>query len=220
MQEPAAKAPARVAVVDDHDLVALALQALFAGTADLAFARHATTVEALLAAPHDFDLVLLDLQLRDFSTPTRNVELLTRWRLPVLVLTAGENPYLVREASLTEARGILRKSAPSDTLLAAIRAAVKGEQVASAEWASALDTDPLLDAAKLTPREREVLELYASGVGAKEVAQRLFISEHTVIDHLRQIRKAYQRLGRPAHTKVELYQRGVEDGYVPGPRRD
>ena len=67
---------------------------------------------------------------------------------------------------------------------------------------------------------REVLELYASGVGAKEVAQRLFISEHTVIDHLRQIRKAYQRLGRPAHTKVELYQRGVEDGYVPGPRRD
>lgn len=210
---------ARIAVVDDHDLVALALRALLDPAEDLAFARHASTVDALIADPHDFDLVVLDLQLRDGSTPTRNVQTLTDWRLPVLVLTSGEDPYLVREASRTPALGVVRKSAPPEIILAALRCAARGEQVVSAEWASALDTDPLLAAAELTARERQVLELYASGVGAKSVASALFISENTVNDHLRRIRRIYQELGRPAATKVELYQRGVEDGYVPAPRR-
>ena len=62
--------------------------------------------------------------------------------------------------------------------------------------------------------------MYASGLGARDVATRLFISENTVNDHLRRIRSVYHQLGRPAATKVELYQRGLEDGYVPVPRRE
>ena len=79
------------------------------------------------------------------------------------MLTSGENPYLVRDASRADPLGIIRKSAPSEVLLEALRLAAQGEPVASIEWASALDSDPLLASAPLTPREREVLELYASG---------------------------------------------------------
>ena len=55
-------------------------------------------------------------------------------------------------------------------------------------------------------------------MGAKQVAAQLFVSENTVNDHLRRIKRIYRELGRPAATKVELYQRGLEDGYVPAPK--
>ncbi|RFA11227.1 helix-turn-helix transcriptional regulator [Subtercola boreus] len=209
----------RVAVVDDHQLVAIAVQSLVDSADDLVFARHAPTVDDLVRPMLDADLVLLDLSLRDFTDPGTNVRRIRDWGADVLVLTSGEDPFLVRSASRAEVLGIMRKSAPRDSLVAAIQAAARGQHVPTTEWASALDTDPLLDGAPLSRREREVLGLYASGLGAREVATRLFISENTVNDHLRRIRSLYQSLGRPAATKVELYQRGVEDGYVPAPRR-
>ena len=63
-----------------------------------------------------------------------------------------------------------------------------------------------------------MLGLYAVGMGAKEVGAALFVSENTVNDHLRRIRTIYHQLGRPAATKVELYQRSLEDGFLPAPR--
>lgn len=212
-------AAARVAVVDDHELVATAVAGILAAEDDLAFARYERTVGALVGPARDADVVVLDLSLRDGTTPEDNVRRLEEWGARVLVLTSAEDPYLVRQASRTAALGIVRKSAPTDVILAAVRAAARAEHVPSTEWASALDTDPLLRAAPLTAREREVLGLYASGLGAREVAATLFVSENTVNDHLRRIRAVYTQLGRPAGTKVQLYQRGLEDGYVPSPQR-
>lgn len=220
MEPAAAQAakPASIAIVDDHDLVAIAFETMLQGETELRCVRRVSSVAELVRLPCDIDLTVLDLQLADASTPTENIAALTRWGSGVLVLTSGENPYLVREASRADPLGIIRKSAPSEVILEAVRRAAKGEPVASAEWASALDSDPLLSSAPLTPREREVLELYASGVGAKQVAAQLFVSENTVNDHLRRIKRIYHELGRPAATKVELYQRGIEDGYVPAPK--
>lgn len=210
----------RVALVDDHDLVGLALRNLLDGSSQLAFTRHEQTVPAMTRHVRDADLVLLDLSLRDGSSPQDNVEALRRWGAHVLVLTSAENPFLVREASRTVALGIARKSLPGDDLLAAILEAADGHHVPTTEWASALDSDPGLTAAPLTEREREVLSLYASGMGAREVAAALWVSENTVNDHLRRIKGVYQRLGRPAPSKVDLYRRGIEDGFLPVPRRD
>lgn len=209
--------PVRIAIIDDHDLVSVAFEALLADHRGLQCVRRTTNVSELVRWPCDIDLVVLDLQLGDGTSPAANIAALTEWGARVLVLTSGENPYLVRDASRADPLGIIRKSAPAEVILEAVRIAARGEPVASAEWASALDSDPLIASAPLTPREREVLELYASGVGAKQVAAQLFVSENTVNDHLRRIKRIYRELGRPAATKVELYQRGVEDGYVPGP---
>lgn len=209
----------RVAIVDDHELVALAVENLLSDAVGLTFARHTDTAGAMVSRARDADLVLLDLSLRDGSTPRDNAAALQKWGAHVLVLTSGENPFLIREASRTPALGVVRKSAPMRDLIAAITAAAAGEHVPSLEWASALDSDPLLRSAPLTSREREVLSLYATGMGAREVGAALFVSENTVNDHLRRIRSIYAQLGRPATTKVDLYRRGIEDGYVPLPRR-
>lgn len=209
---------ARIAIVDDHELVAIAVRGIVDETPGLVFARHETTVGAMVRRNRDADVVILDLSLADDRTPDQNVRALSEWGPAVLILTSAENPYLVREASRTQALGIMRKSAPRDVLANGLLAAAAGEHVPTTEWASALDTDPLLRAAPLTAREREVLGLYAAGMGAKDVAAALFVSENTVNDHLRRIRSVYHLLGRPATTKVELYQRSIEDGFLPAPR--
>lgn len=207
----------RVALVDDHEVVALAVGSVILEHAGLAYVGHAPTVDALLAAELRADLVVLDLNLRDGTSPDENVARLEAAGARVLVLTSGEHPYLIRAVSRTGALGIVRKSAPAEVLIDAIARAAAGEPIVTTEWAAAIDADPELASAPLSAREREVLALYASGLGAKQVAFRLQISENTVDDHIRRIRQVYGELARPARTKVELYQRSLEDGYLPVP---
>jgi len=209
--------PVRVAVVDDHELVSLAMGELIGAHPDLEFVGHAASVAELHARGIRADLVVLDLNLRDGSTPSTNVDAIRARGAEVVVLTSAENPYLVREASRTGVLGIVRKSAPSADVLDVIVRIAHGEPAPTTEWAVALDSDPALRTAPLTEREREVLALYATGLGAKAVAQRLHVSENTIADHIRRIRTVYAQLARPANTKVELYQRGLEDGYLPPP---
>lgn len=207
----------RVAIVDDHEVVGLAIGSLVAQSESLEFAGSATSVADLIASGRHADLVLLDLNLRDSSQPTDNVAALRSWGAAVLAFTSGENPYLIREAARADVLGILRKSTPLPTILSSIESAAAGEAVITADWAAALDSDREIETARLTKREREVLALYASGLGAKSVAVELGLSEHTVDDYIRQIRRKYGLLGRLAHTKVDLYQRGLEDGFLPLP---
>lgn len=208
-----------VAIVDDHALIGLAIGPLIEHSDDLVFLGAVRSVTALRQGELHPDLVVLDLILRDGTTPADNVQVLRDRGAQVLVLTSGEDCYLVREALRTDALGVVRKSAPPAAILAAIQRAARGELVVDAEWAVTVDADPDLESAPLTDRERDVLALYASGIGAKQVATQLGISENTVNDHLKRIKLAYQRLGRPAPTKVELYRRGVEDGFLPVPGR-
>lgn len=207
----------RVAVVDDHEVVAMAIEALLGTEPRLTFVGSATTVTGLIGLGEPADLVLLDLKLRDGSTPTQNIAGLRAWGANVLAFTSGEQPFLIREAARSDLLGIVRKSTPSTILLALIVQAAEGKAVPTTDWAAALDSDREFESAQLTMREREVLSLYASGLGAKAVASTLFISENTVDDHLRRIRREYSLLGRQAGTKVDLYQRGLEDGYLPLP---
>ncbi|MCS5720273.1 response regulator transcription factor [Herbiconiux sp. CPCC 205763] len=209
--------PRRVAIVDDHEVVSLAIGALIASRPELEFAGAADTVPELLQRTALVDLVVLDLNLRDGSRPSHNVHALRSWGAGVLALTSGENPFLIREVSRSPSLGIVRKSAPAASILDAIGRAAAGEAVVTTEWAAAVDSDPDLRSAPLTARERQVLALYASGLGAKSVAVELGITENTVDDHIRRIRSVYRQLGRPANSKIDLYRRGMEDGFLPLP---
>lgn len=113
--------------------------------------------------------------------------------------------------------GVIRKSAPADDFTEGLRRAARGEVVVSADWAAAIDSDPELAEAVLSPQEGRVLQRYASGMAAKSVAYDLGISEHTVEDYLKRIRSQYAAVGRWSPTKVDLYKRALEDGYLPFP---
>lgn len=207
----------QIGVVEDHSAVVLGVQAMLSGRPDLVVAASAPTVPDLLNQRVSLDFVLLDLRLADGSSPTANVDRLRNAGLEALVFTGAENPYLVRLAAKAGVLGVIRKSAPTEQVVEAIAAAAAGHPVATTEWAAAIDGDPDLPAVGLSPRQQDVLTLYASGEKADRVARMTGLTPNTVNDYLARIRIKYADAGRPARTKTDLYKRAVEDGWLPVP---
>jgi two-component system response regulator DevR len=212
----------RVALIDDHEIVARGFADLFSTIPEVVVVATVTTVSALLESPEGragFDLAILDLRLADGSTVSGNVDRLRETGAAVLAFTGGDDAQSMRDAARSGVLGVVRKSEPAAVLLDAITRAAAGEAIASTEWAAALDGDPQLSDAGLSPREREVLSLYAAGAKAPLVASRTGLSELTVVDYIRRVRSKYERVGRPASTKIDLYKRALEDGILPLPGR-
>jgi DNA-binding NarL/FixJ family response regulator len=209
----------RVGLVDDHEVVSVAVQSAVEQIADLEFVGSAPNVGELLRLFSPIDIAILDLRLADGSSPISNVQRLEAIGARTVVFTSGESPYLLRSVAKTQVFGIVRKSAPLDVLVNTLRSVAAGEADVSAEWASAMETDPVLGAAKLSGQEQLVLEHLANGLKAIAIGYELGIATATVDDYIRRIRAKYQRLGRPAHTRIDLYKRAVEDGILPPPGR-
>uniref|UniRef100_UPI003555F8F8 response regulator transcription factor n=1 Tax=Rhodococcus qingshengii TaxID=334542 RepID=UPI003555F8F8 len=207
----------QIGVVEDHSAVILGLKAMLADHPNVDVAATAPTVTELLNQQIPLDFVLLDLRLADGSSPTANVDTLRAAGLEALVFTGAENPYLVRLAAKAGVLGVIRKSAPTEQVVDAIAAAADGALVATTEWAAAIDGDPDLGDVGLSPRQRDVLTLYASGEKAERVARLTGLTPNTVNDYLARIRIKYADAGRPARTKTDLYKRAVEDGWLPVP---
>lgn len=206
---------AKIGVVDDHPAVVLGVTGILNAQPDLHVVAVGSTVAELLDHVAVLDVVLLDLVLADGSTPAANIRALAAGGTPVLAYTSGDRAALVREAGRAGAVGMVRKSELPGVIVEAVRTALRGEVVASADWAAALDADTEFIAARLSDREAEVLALYASGETAERVGAQLFISRETVLDHIRRIRAKYAAVDRAAPTKVDLYRRAVEDGIMP-----
>ena len=210
----------RIAAVDDHELSLRGLSAIVAEAPDIALVGVYPSVTDLLASPPEggrLDLVVLDLRLGDDSAPEDNVRALADVTDNVLVLSSLESPYLVRRALKAGVLGMVQKSEDPDVIVEVIRKAAGGVAVPTTEWAAVIDSDPHLDAVQLSDRQREVLELYASGEPAKRVARMTGLSQDTVNDYLGRIRLKYSAAGRPAPTKTDLFRRAQEDGFLPGP---
>lgn len=218
----------RIAAVDDHELSLRGFASVIGSADDLELVGMFPTVDALLAelgtAPDTdpehspaLDLVVLDLRLGDDSDPAANVLRLQQLTGNILILSSLESPFLVRRALQAGVLGMMPKSESSENLLAAIREAAAGRPVLTTEWAAVIDSDPNLSEVDLSPRQQEVLELYASGEPAKRVARMTGLAQDTVNDYLGRIRVKYKAAGRTAQTKTDLLFRAQEDGYLPGP---
>lgn len=209
----------RLAHVDDHETVRLGFASLIAGEPDLSIVAAGDTIDDILPRLDTIDLVVLDIRLSDGSTIEHNLGVLHARGARVLAFTAADDPADLRTASRAGVLGVVRKSDSRDAILDAVRRTSGGEAIATTEWAAALDSDPDLASARLSPKEQEVLALYASGEKSVTVASRAGMSASTVSEHIRRIRSKYAAAGRPAHTKIDLYKRAVEDRLLPRPEQ-
>jgi DNA-binding NarL/FixJ family response regulator len=208
---------ASVALVDDHELVGVALAAALASSPTLRYLGCMPTIDGLADLGESPTIVVLDLRLADGSSPIQNAAALLATGAVVVAYTSGESPYLIRLAARTAISGVVRKTAPIADLVETLERVASGELVFSTEWAAAMASDAGLDEAGLSPRELEVLGLVASGLPTKAVANRLDIAIPTLEVHLRRLRDKYARIGRPAQTRSELLIRALEDGHLPLP---
>ena len=211
--------PIRLAHVDDHETVRLGFASLIADEPDLEIVATGSTVADIVPRLDAIDLVVLDIRLSDGSTIEHNLGVLLALDARVLAFTAADSATEVRDASRAGVLGIVRKSESRQAILEAVRMAARGETIVTTEWAAALDSDPDLASAKLSPKEQEVLALYASGDKSVTVAASAGLSTSTVTEYIRRIRTKYALVGRPAQTKIDLYKRAVEDRILPRPEQ-
>jgi DNA-binding NarL/FixJ family response regulator len=173
-----------ILVVDDHPLVREALGTLLrqlSQNVEVVEAATLAAAAACLAAKSAFTLVILDLTLPD-ATGIEAVEQLLRDRpdLPIMVLSAKDDPATARAALDAGARGFISKRSPTRVLTEALRAALAGGtdvppqalqgDIPPARPDPPPDKDVLaftaLKALRLTPRQLRVLALLVQGAAA------------------------------------------------------
>ena len=185
-------APLRILVVDDHELVRVGLRTLLSGVAGVEVVAEAGSVsEAIaMARTHRPDVVLMDVRLPDGSGVEACREIRSeRPDTRVLMLTSFADEDAVFSAIVAGASGYLLKQAKADALLDAVRTIGRGGSLLDPAVAqkvlervrvsaTAASRDDRLSA--LSDQERKILPLIAAGKTNREIADQLFLSEHTV----------------------------------------
>jgi two-component system nitrate/nitrite response regulator NarL len=177
-------------IADDHQVVIDGLKSLLSLEDDFQVVGEAQNGKMVLEALKDqkIDVVLLDINMPEMD----GIETARRMReqhpnVKILILTMYNRPEFIRNIIEVGASGYVLKNVGKEELINSIRKVERGE-----DYFSLSVTNTLMDSFKsgtesskveLTKRERGVLTLIAEGNKTSEIAEKLFISTHTVNTH-------------------------------------
>jgi DNA-binding NarL/FixJ family response regulator len=210
--------PIRVVVVDDQELFRRGLTMLLGVEDDIAVVGEAgdgiaATALAATAVP---DVILMDVRMPKRSGIEACVainEVAPTAR--IIMLTVSDEEADLYEAVKNGASGYLLKDSSIDEVAQAIRVVADGQSLISPSMAIKLLDEfkqmsrsdrQQVPTPKLTDRELEVLKLVAQGLNNREIAKRLFISENTVKNHVRNILEKLQ-----LHSRMEAVMYAVRE---------
>jgi len=200
-----------ILLVDDHAIVRDGLKRLLGGLAEARVLEAADGREALaLIRAHDFDLIILDLNLPGLG----GLELLRRivqtGRGRVLVLSMHAEPLYAARALDAGAAGYVSKNVSPDELIAAVRKVAGGGRYVESEIAQALALQgaaPGQAMGQLNSRELEIMRLLAKGRSLAEIAEALGVGYKTVANTCSQMKS---KLG--VSRTADLVRLAVETG--------
>ncbi|MGH3082416.1 MAG: response regulator [Gaiellaceae bacterium] len=216
----------RVLLVDDDDLMRAGLRSVLSSDDTIEVAGEAGDGGEALdrvreTQPH---VVLMDIRMPgvDGISATREV-LVGSPDVKVVVLTTFEDDDYIFDALSAGASGFLLKRTKPEELISAIHAVADGDSLLSPSVTrrviDRMATQPVAGLSgarleKLTPREREVLELIGRGLSNREIAESFVIEESTVKTHVKRI---LLKLG--LRDRVQAVILAYETGLIrPGPK--
>lgn len=199
-----------VAIIDDNRLVREALTAMLGRLADI-LVVSLETAEGASAASEKPQVLLLDVGLRDEDS--LRVASNLRKEHPdagIIVMDVIPVNEEIMEFVNAGVSGFVLKDATFDEFVATIRSVAAGEKVLPPRMTESLFSQIAKEAAgrggeavlldvRMTPREREVIDLIGEGLSNKEIAQRLNIATHTVKSHVRNV---MEKLA--LHTRLQI----------------
>jgi DNA-binding NarL/FixJ family response regulator len=204
----------KVVITDDHRIVRDGLRWMLEGAASIDVIGEAGSGGELLAilAESSVDVALVDVRMPEMG----GLEALEHVRrdfpqVRVIMLSMHDEPAYVRRAVELGASGYLLKNTGRDELIRALETVAEGGVYLQGDVVAPLvaevHTTPSM--LRLSPREREVLQLVAHGYENKQIATELDISEATVKTYLRGI---FERLGVSA--RAEAVAVGLREGLI------
>lgn len=185
---------ARILLADDHEIIRKGLRSVIAARKDWEIVGEATTGRDAVKKVEELkpDVVVMDISMPELNglEAVRQIVKIAP-RTEVLVLTMHESEDLVREVLEAGARGYLLKSDASRQLITAIEAlrlhkpflTSKVNEVVLMGYLGGKPLKGETSGGRLTPREREIVQLLAEGMTNKEVATTLSISVKTAETH-------------------------------------
>lgn len=187
----------RLLLAEDQTIIRQGLRRLLESHPDLEVVGEAENGQQAVdrAVALQPDLVLMDLRMPVIDGVAATQMICDRFpQIKVLVLTTFDDEQYIEQVMNFGAIGYLLKDTPSDELAATIRSAHKGYTQLSPglfkkvfSQRSVPASSPRLELTELTPREREVLSLIATGASNREIAEILCITEKTVKNHVSSI---------------------------------
>ena len=193
----------RILVVDDHDVVHWGFRVMLGQQAWVERCVSARTGSEAFALCDRYEphVALVDLFVGEESGP----EICTRLRehdpTPNVLLISGAGGISASAAHAAGASGFISKDWPAGEIAHAVRVVGMGKTVFKPQDGPA--------AIPLSPREREVLDLLATGATNREIAGSLHLSPHTVKEHTSSL---YRKLD--ARNRTEAVQRGQRLGLL------
>jgi two-component system, NarL family, response regulator DegU len=205
----------RLILVDDHQLLRDSLKRQFEElghevVADLSDGTRAVSA-ALALRP---DVILMDISMSEGDGITATQAIIDAdARQRIVMLTMHTETDIVRRALKAGAVGYVTKDSSFSQVLEAVLLAHDGDMILSPDLAAALLAESQFahenQEKVITEREEQVLQLLADGLSTPEIAERLFISQKTVKNHLASI---YEKIDARDRTQAVI--RGIKMGII------
>ena len=213
------KAAIRILIADDHPIVRDGLRKLLTLEDDLEIVGEASDGREVLDKVQELDpdVVLLDLRMPNLDgLSTLQALAQLNKRAKVIVLTASEDKNEFVQAMKLGCSGIVLKQTAPELIVKSIRkvhggeiwldshttAAVMRQFALPGDMGGAVGGGKARERSPLSAREREIVQLVAQGYKNKEMAEKMFISEQTVKNHLHNI---FDKLGVSDRLELALY---------------
>jgi DNA-binding NarL/FixJ family response regulator len=212
MTQPGTTQPGKIKllIADDHPVARSGVKAMLAGTEIVVVAEVATGKAAVQSAlEQEVDVALLDVRMPDGDGLTALGRIkLEKPDLPIVMLSAFDNPAYIARAVAMGASGFVLKGCTRDELVNVITKAAAGERVFTRNdlrhvtWVLATPRVTADIDVPLTQREAEVLRHMANGLTNDEIAKALHIGYQTVKEHVQNV---LRKLGLNDRTQAAVW---------------
>ncbi|UNO43379.1 response regulator transcription factor [Streptomyces sp. MST-110588] len=226
--------PAKVFLLDDHEVVRRGVHDLLDSEGDITVVGEAGTVaQALTRIPAlRPDVAILDVRLPDGDGVSVCRELRSRMpELACLMLTSFDDEEALLDAVMAGASGYVLKQITGSDLVAAVRTVAAGQSMldpsATTRLMARLRDGDVQEAEQpdglpeLTGREREILDLIGQGLTNRQIGQRLYLAEKTVKNHVSRLlaKLGVERRVQAAVIATQAHERAEQTGPGAGRRR-
>ena len=185
----------KILVADDHEIIFDGIKSMMEGQDFIKALDHCSSFRQLISklAEKNYDVLVLDLNMGGKNALAGIQQIKDQnQKCKIIVLTSYENPKFVQKSQELGLDGFLLKNTTKKEFIKALQTVTSGGQYypeVKDELPSKDSFDNFTSINSLSDREKELVELIIQGFNENEIAEKLFISRHTVKTHKKNIFK-------------------------------